>query len=398
MRGLAVLFLLAPVVLSQVVVSPAELPHLHRLFESLPGDEQLRCEVTPIPPALNLAFRFEAGYRFRVPQSQDSVRGWAVLTAVAPEGGAPTYLIGRTSLSEAVKAGSGFDISGYYFLGAGTYSVESTLRDDRNGVCRKRWQIVVEPSRSERAVPLALSPNTVRQYAAITVPYAAKPDSGALMRLTILLNAAAFSTHRTAIRAADRERAVDALTALIEHLPTTSVRVVVFSLEQQKEVLRVDAFQPPDIGRIAEAIAALPQTTVDVKLLRNPHGHVEFLAGLIRREFAAPDSADTILFSGQPRGTGIRSQENAARTGRIASTPLQPALRGCTASPNRYAPIADHAPIDSGKPRLSARRFEGQLQSIPWTTGHRHTRREAAPWQDPHRLFTRLASRGDPED
>jgi hypothetical protein len=112
------------------------------------------------------------------------------------------------------------------------------------------------------------------------------------------LNAAAASPRRTTIRTSDRERILDALTALLEHLPTTSVRVVVFSLEQQKDVLRVDSFQPSDMNRIAGAIAALPQTTIDVNVLKNPLGHVDFLAGLTRGELETPDPADMIVFLG----------------------------------------------------------------------------------------------------
>jgi hypothetical protein len=118
------------------------------------------------------------------------------------------------------------------------------------------------------------------------------------MRLAVLLNAAAASPRRTTIGSVDRERILDALTALLEHLPTTSVRVVVFSLEQQKEVLRLDGFKPSDMNQIAGAIAALPQATIDVKVLKNPLGHVDFLAGMIRREIEAPDPADTIVFLG----------------------------------------------------------------------------------------------------
>jgi hypothetical protein len=149
-------------------------------------------------------------------------------------------------------------------------------------------------------------------------------DDAAPQRLTILLNAASFSTHRTVIRERDRERIADALTALLEHLPTTSVRVVVFSLEQQKEMFRADAFHPDDVTKVADAIAATPQTTVDVGVLKNPFGYVDFLAGVIRRELDAPDPADTVIFLGP---TSRYFEKGAAGGGTIARALLLCALR-----------------------------------------------------------------------
>jgi hypothetical protein len=88
------------------------------------------------------------------------------------------------------------------------------------------------------------------------------------------------------------------LRRLLDRLPTKSVRVVAFSLEEQKEIFRADSFRPSDVMRIADAIAITPQTTVDINLLKNPNGHVDFLAGLIRRELDALDPADTVIFVG----------------------------------------------------------------------------------------------------
>ena len=49
---------------------------------------------------------------------------------------------------------------------------------------------------------------------------------------------------------------------------------------------------------IAGAIAALPQATIDVNVLQNPLGHVDFLSGLIRRELGARAPADMVVFLG----------------------------------------------------------------------------------------------------
>jgi hypothetical protein len=299
-RAAIALLLLTGLACAQVIVPPANLARVRRDFEPGPGEESLRCEVTPIPPAINFAFRFEAGYTFRVPRSQytSPPEAWMVLVAITPEHGEPTYLAARTPLAKAPVAESEFTIRGGFILGAGRYSIESTLRDDRHRVCRQHWNVVVAPSHSDRGVPLALPPHSIRELSSVSVPDVSHPDDAAPMRIAILLNAAAFSTRRVVIGERDRQRFAQALTALIEHLPAMSVSVVVFSLEQQKEVFRASSFQPRDIARVSDAIATTPQTSVDVSLLKNPLGHVEFLAGLIRRELDPPDPADTVIFFG----------------------------------------------------------------------------------------------------
>jgi hypothetical protein len=301
MRQLAVgLLLLTRLAPAQALLSPGEFARVRPKFEALPGGPPLRCDVTPLSPQINFAFRFHAGYTFQVPQSQYSGSDgvWSVLTAITPESGGATYLLARYELSDVSRAGSNFEIRGAYFLGVGRYSVESTVRDDSNRVCRKQWQVVVQLSPAERAVPMALPANTVRQFSPVVSPDTRQPDATPPMRLTVLLNAAAFSTFRTVIRQYDRELLIGALTSLLERLPATSVRLVVFSLEQQQEVFRADHFSPPDVARASRAIRSMQQATVDVRVLQKPLGHVDFLAGLIGRERDLPDASDTIVFLG----------------------------------------------------------------------------------------------------
>jgi hypothetical protein len=311
-RAAIALLLLTPVAAAQALVTAGELPRLQRIFTSRSGSEPLACDVTPITPSLNFAFRYLAGYSFHVPQSQyqASSRGWSVLTAITPEAGAATYLVGRTLLSDATRSGMNFDIHGLYFLGEGRYSVESTIRDDRNRVCRKQWQIVVKSSHANRAVPPALPRNTVRQFSPFISPDIKIADHGPPMRLSILLNAAAFSTFRTTIRQYDRTVLLGALTALLERLPAASVRLVVFSLEQQREIFRSEHFAPSDTDKVGDAMRSMQQATVDVHVLEKPLGHVDFLAGLIDRERDAPNPADTVVFLGPTSRYGNKIPED----------------------------------------------------------------------------------------
>ena len=299
---------------AQTAVGPGQVTRLLHDFEPNPGDQPLRCEVTTLGPILNFAFRFEAGYTLHVPFSQyrDTVDGWRVLTTITPEDGnrQRTFLLARYQPSEVTKTELNFDIAGVYLLGVGRYSVEAALRDDRNRVCRKQWEVVVKPGRGDR-VPSAMPPDSVRALSVLSWPDTRHPDQAPPLHLSLLLNAAAFSTRTTTMRAIDRQVLLSALTGMLEHLPTTSVRLVVFSLEQQREFFRSDDFKLAALDKVVEAINALQLATVDFHVLQKPLGHVDFLSDLVNRELRAPAPSDTVVFLGPPSRYGNRIPESA---------------------------------------------------------------------------------------
>jgi len=311
MRSAAIVVLLSVAAASaQTEVAPGRLEGLRREFEPHPGASPLRCEVTPVRPALNFAFRFQAGYTLHVPREQypGATRGWRVFTTITPADAnhAPTFLLAGYSPSGVPQSGSNFDLNGFYLLGAGRYSVEAAVRDDRNRICRKQWQVVVKTPRGLRPVPSALPPGAVRPFSTRSWPETFHPGAGAPIRLSVLLNAAAFSTRRTVLRPADRLVLLNVLTAIMERLPTSSVRLVVFSLEQQKEVFRSDGFTLSALDKVADALDALELAAVDVHLLQKPLGHVEFLTSLVNQELRAPDPADRVIFVGPNSRYGNR--------------------------------------------------------------------------------------------
>jgi hypothetical protein len=303
MRSATIVVLLSMAAASaQTEVDPAGLEELHRQFDAHPGDVPLPCEVAPVSPAPNFAFRVQAGYTIRVPRNQYSgtAQGWSVFTSITPADGnhAPIFLLARYPPAGVSQWESNFELRGFYLLGAGRYSVESEVRDNRNRVCRKQWQVEVKTPHGLHAIPSALPPGAVRPFSVLSWPDTRHPGNGTPVRLTVLLNAAALSTHRTALRPADRMVLLNVLTALLERLPATSVRLVVFSLEQQKEVFRSGVFALSALDKVSEALDALQLAAVDVHVLQKPLGHVEFLTGLVNRELREPAPAGTVVFLG----------------------------------------------------------------------------------------------------
>ena len=302
MRPLAIGLLLASACAAQVIVDPARLGSVLKVLDPQTGEQTLRCEVTPIKPSLNFSFRFQAGYVVRVPMNQYSGagHGWAMLTRITPEGGQkPVYLIGRVRLPSVPKTKTEVEVGGGYLLGEGRYEVKWTLLDDSDRVCRGSWHVDARLGRRERQLNLAMPRDTVADFTLRGRP-SGRPgsDDAAPIRLTVLLHAAPLFPMRTRLRASDRVLLLGLLSSLLERVPARSVRLVVFNLDQQKTLLRQDAFAPGALGRVAQALNGTELGLVDYHVLQNPRGHVDLLAGLVNLELRAEPPSDVVVFLG----------------------------------------------------------------------------------------------------
>jgi hypothetical protein len=302
-RPLAIAVLLASACAAQVIVDPARVGAVVKALERQADEKPLRCEVTPIKPSLNFGFRFQAGYVVHVPMNQYSGagHGLAMLTKITPEGGSqqPVYLFSRVRLPPIPKTKVDIEVGGGYLLGEGRYDVEWTLLDDTDRVCRSSWRVDARLDRHERQVNVAMPRDTVADFTLRGRSGRGRgADDVAPVRLTILLDAAPLVPFRTRLRASDRVILLGLLSSLLERVPAHSVRLVIFNLEQQKTLLRQDAFAPDALGRVAQSLNGVELGRVDYHVLQNPHGHVDFLAGLINQELRAETPSDVVVFLG----------------------------------------------------------------------------------------------------
>ncbi len=121
-----------------------------------------------------------------------------------------------------------------------------------------------------------------------------------LNRLTILLHAGPLFPRRTRFRPEDQLVLLGTLSSLLESLPAHSVRLVVFNLDQQKELFRSDTFTPKDFDEAVESMDNLQLQLVDYRTLANQRGHIDLLSDLFQKELAAPEPSDAIIVLGPP--------------------------------------------------------------------------------------------------
>jgi hypothetical protein len=265
----------------------------------------LRCETTPVAPTLGFSLRFQTGYEVRVPLSQFHGPGHriSVLLRVNPEAseGQPAYLLRSFDLPDVPDTEFVAEVAGSFLVGQGNYHSMAIVLDDLNRVCRSDWRIEVKPGRKERN-RLLMRPNTVAPLT--TGSSGGTPaDTDAPNRMTIFLHAAPLSRGTSKLLPSDVLTVTGSLAALLEQLPARAVRLVVFNLEQQKELYRNDGFTSHDVEQVAGVLDGLQLAMVDYRVLQQPQGQAELLRALMRREVHEAPPADLVIFLG-PDGSG----------------------------------------------------------------------------------------------
>ena len=304
MRRLAVVLLFTSVAsFGQMMVSERRVGAALNAFADPAPTQTLRCSVSPIHPQLNYGFRFQAGYVVTIPMNQFEGAGhrWRMITRITPEADHhPVYLMSGFALPKVPTTKVEVEVGGGYLLGEGVYRVRHVLLDETGRTCRRDWRVDVRRGRGEANVRVSMAPNTVLDVSlrGSRAPQTLIPDDARPMRLTILLHAAPSVPRRTRLRPYDTLTLLASVSSVIERVPTTSVRLVAFNLDQQRELYRKDGFALADLPAVADAMTRMELGLVDAKVLQNRRGHVETIAGLVNTELTDGSPADAVVFLG----------------------------------------------------------------------------------------------------
>jgi hypothetical protein len=261
----------------------------------------------PLRPVLDFSFRFQAGYVVRVPLNQYHGAGhhWIVITQVQAEsGGQPVYFLDRLNLPSIPESNAVGEAGGGYVLGEGSYRVLFALVDDQGRVCRAEWKIDAALGVGARSVKMAVKPGTIDEISLRTARSVQASNTPPIGRLTVLLHAAPVSPRASKVQANDAVILLGALASLLDLAPARSVRLVVFSLDQQKEIYRQENFTVDQLGAVRQALFDLQLATVDYRQLQNPTGSADLLKRLANEEIQSSNPSDAVVFLGpQARST-----------------------------------------------------------------------------------------------
>jgi hypothetical protein len=311
-RGVIGVFF-AAAAFAQQIVPVKKLPGGADAFDASQLHEPLPCTVTFTKPRLNLGFRFETTYAAQTPLDAAAEHKWRVLFLVTPRNGEPVYFTDSFDLPGPSDRAFDAIVKGTFFTGEGDYDVQWSLSDDLGRVCRQNARLEAYRTRNEQNVKVEMPPGAVGDFS--WQPASQERVAAKTRRITVLMNAALPRVSHG--QAVDNEwpALLTILSSLLEQVPEASVRLVVFNLDQQRELFRKDDFSAKDVAGIAHEGDASARWAVDSHVLQNPLGGWELLRKLESSEIHAAPAPDTVLFLGLPAASAEKIPDEMPQPG-----------------------------------------------------------------------------------
>jgi hypothetical protein len=183
--------------------------------------------------------------------------------------------------------------SGGFNVGTGSYTAEILLLGEHGRSCYKHWELHTGKY-PEKAGPPVLAAQTVTPLAHTSWDGKLDPHG---IRLTVLLNAAPLFPFSNQLYAWDRSVLLDALASLLKQMPSSSVHVIAFNLEQQREFFHDEKFDANGFSELDVSLHNLELSTVSVKALERGSS-ANFLQRLAEQQLSARETSDAVVFFG----------------------------------------------------------------------------------------------------
>lgn len=303
LKLISILLAASAVLAGQQIIDPARREKAEAFFRKPENEAKLACSIRTLQPALSFSFRYQTGFLVEVPMKQYIGTGhsMSMLFRVTPkEGGQdPVYMVSAIPLPNIPipKNNSVLEFSAGFQVGEGEYNIEFMLLDDSERVCRQNWHIKAQLKGKDRDLKLDIAPNTILDYSyRRRRPTGGKADAPE-RRFTIMLHAAPAFARSTRLRGFDRVMLMGTLASMLERLPAQQVKLVVFSLDKQREILN-EKVDRRTFDHLERALNNLELGLVDINVLNNRKGHVDLLADLINEETEADKPTDAVIVLG----------------------------------------------------------------------------------------------------
>jgi hypothetical protein len=265
----------------------------------------LDCKVRPADPVLGFDLRFHAGYDVEVPLKElaGSENILTMLFRVAPQDRPDdgVYFVQhvRVPLIEEDAAGQAA-LGGIFDLGEGKYHVDWMMRDRTERVCSDYWDTEAELSSRDKAIEMGILAGQIEQssFNQFVEDPPVQRNAGSLLNVKVLVNFAPQDRNSSAMRPIDTLALVTMLRRIGREPHFGRFSVVAFNMQERRIVYRQETSERIDFPALGRAIGDIEPGVVDLKLLANKHGEVEFLVDLITREMSVENPPDALIFAG----------------------------------------------------------------------------------------------------
>jgi hypothetical protein len=328
-----VIALLAVPLFGQALVPAGQSRRMEVVLGEALQKQTLPCDAEQTKPFLDFAFRFEVGYVVRCPLKEFGgiETSLAAYTRVQNARntnplwfsewyrvpGIPDDMRSRFNLQ---RDHNDVEFRGTVAVGEGEYSLDLVVADRQHRLFHRNWKAKVFARGAELRAPVSLPPNTVT---AVECPDWRHTESAHnFRRLTVLVDAAPVNSGSTRLRPWDRTFLTEALSSVLTQLPSNSVRVVAFNLDQEQELFEADEFDAGETHRFSQSLEKLELGKISYDVLREAHGACNMLLDLLKRERAAKNAGDAIILLGPTNRLNDRIPPELMQDHRVGGPPV----------------------------------------------------------------------------
>jgi hypothetical protein len=276
-------------------------------LESIVPRSDLRCNVVPIKPKLDLDFVFHSGFRVnaqlkdlnREGQGNELTTVFRVISENSPDD--PTYMSQKVRIPPGeANERHAVEFEGAFVLGEGKYRVDWLMRDKEEHVCSSSWETDARLAGKETSltdwVPKGLIRPDEKDVFRPEPPGFLEPREN-LLNVDIIVNFSPGNPNSVRLAPNDIQSVVDILHRIARDPNIGSFSLVVCSLAAQKVIYRQEPSIRINFPAIGDALTSLKLGSVAAKQLATKDGITHFIADIIRQN-SNSSHADAVVLVG----------------------------------------------------------------------------------------------------
>lgn len=329
----AALLLCAPVFAQTVLLGVGTSVHLVNddmaMLEAQIPRKDLPCEVEPADPVLGFDLRFHAGYDVTIPLKELAGDGnlLTMLFRVTPDSDPEKriYFTQNVRVPEIPEGAAGEStLGGIFDLGEGKYHVDWLMRDRQNHVCAFFWDSTAELPSRDKDIDLDITAHTVEatrtEQFLEDAPVQREP--GRLLNVKVMVNFAPQNQNSSAMRPIDTLALVTVMRRITREPRFGKFSLVAFNIQEQRVLYSQSSADRIDFPKLGKSIKEVEPGVLDLKLLANKRGEVEFLTELIKKELTGADRPDALIFAGPKYMVQEGSPEDELKSAEAVDYPV----------------------------------------------------------------------------